>query len=123
HVLGSVEDSFRILENNREFAVFVPIGSNNVRVKLLKNYRERGYQTPSFIHRNTIIDKSVKLGDAVYILPGVIIMPLTTIKDYTMISVGVNISHHTNIEEGCFFSHGSNIGASINIASEAYIGI
>ena len=40
-----------------------------------------------------------------------------------MISVGANISHHTNINDGCFFSFGTNVGASINIKELAYLGI
>ena len=50
-------------------------------------------------------------------------MPLSVIGDYTMISMGVNIAHHTNVGEACFFSQGTNIGASINIKALAYVGI
>ena len=49
-------------------------------------------------------------------------MPLTVIGDYTMISIGVNISHHSKIGMGCFFSYGTNIGASMDIYDLAYIG-
>ena len=50
-------------------------------------------------------------------------MPLTEIGNFSMISMGVNIAHHTLIEPGCFFSQGTNIGASIHIKELAYIGI
>lgn len=103
--------------------VFIPIGNNKVRVDLLKEVSEKGYPTPSFIHPQTIIDSSVLVGKAVYILPSTSIMPLTEIGNYVMISMGVNIAHHNIIGEGCFFSQGSNIGASIKINRLAYCGI
>lgn len=119
-VKGSVKDA---LEHESDCSVFVPIGNNPIRVKILKQFEEKGFDIPSFIHPKTIIHKSVKLGKAVYILPGTNIMPRTFIGDYVMISMGVNIAHHNIIEDGCFFSQGTNIGASINIKELAYVGI
>lgn len=119
-VKGNVQDA---IENETGCAVFVPIGNNNVRVRILKEFERNGYEIPSFIHKDTIIHSSVKIGKAVYILPGTNIMPLTEIGDYTMISMGVNIAHHNVIEEGCFFSQGTNIGASMHIYKLAYVGI
>jgi sugar O-acyltransferase (sialic acid O-acetyltransferase NeuD family) len=103
--------------------VFVPIGDNSVRVSILETLNQNGFNTPSFIHPDTQIHPSVIIGNGVYILPSTSIMPFTTIADYTMISMGVNIAHHVNIEKGCFFSQGSNIGASIEIKEQAYMGI
>jgi sugar O-acyltransferase (sialic acid O-acetyltransferase NeuD family) len=121
-IKGSIKDAIE-KENNADTSVFVPIGNNPVRIKILKEFVLNGFNTPSFIHENTIIHSSVKIGKAVYILPGTCIMPLSVIGDYTMISMGVNIAHHNIIGEGCFFSQGTNIGASINIKDQAYVGI
>lgn len=120
-VLGN--KSFLLKEIDRSHAVFVPIGVNIIRIKLLCEFRNHGYGTPSFIHPDTIIHNSVIIGEAVYILPGTCIMPDTVIGDCVMISMGVNIAHHNSISSGCFFSQGSNIGASINIREQAYFGI
>jgi sugar O-acyltransferase (sialic acid O-acetyltransferase NeuD family) len=124
-------DGIKILGNrnflfekiNKDVSVFVPIGNNHIRFDLLSILNKKGFNTPSFIHPDTIIHESVQLGHAVYILPGTNIMPCTVIKDYVMISIGVNISHHSTIRGGCFFSHGVNIGASIYIEEKAYFGI
>lgn len=122
-VLGDVEFIHEYILQYPGTAIFVPIGNNSVRVKLLRDFNLRGYYLPSFIHPNTIIHKSVKIGKAVYILPAVNIMPCTVLNDYVMVSMGVNIAHHVTIAEGCFFSQGSNIGASINIGEKSYFGI
>lgn len=120
YIKGSIKDA---INNESKCAVFAPIGNNMVRNKILIEFEKNGFEIPSFIHSETSIHPSVKIGKAVYILPSTNIMPLTVIGDYTMISMGVNIAHHNTINEGCFFSQGSNIGASIYIKEKAYIGI
>lgn len=130
-LIGTTLDSLPVLGNssylkknpNKDIAIFVPIGNNAIRVKILENARSLGYATPSFVHKDTQIHDSVKVGQAVYILPSTSIMPFTTIGDNTMISMGVNIAHHVIIENGCFFSQGTNIGASIHLKEQAYCGI
>lgn len=119
-VKGSVQDA---LNNESDCSVFVPIGNNPVRVRILKEFEKSGFEIPSFIHTQTIIHSSVKIGRAVYILPGTNIMPLTEIGDYSMISIGSNIIHHTSLEEGVFVSNGCNVGANILIKKLAYIGM
>lgn len=119
-VRGNVQDA---LFNEKDCAVFVPIGNNNVRVRILKEFERNGYEIPSFIHKDTIIHSSVKIGKAVYILPGTTIMPLTKIDDYVMISVGSNIIHHTHLGKGVFISNGCNVGANITVKENAYIGM
>lgn len=130
-LVGTLVDSFPVLGNtnyleknlDKNIAIFVPIGNNPIRVKILENVRKLGYDTPNFIHNDTQIHESVRIGRAVYILPSTSIMPFTEIGDDTMISMGVNIAHHVTIEPGCFFSQGSNIGASIHLKKQAYCGI
>ena len=119
-VKGNVQDA---IENEAGCAVFVPIGNNKVRVRILKEFERNGFVIPSFIHKDTIIHSSVKIGKAVYVLPGTNIMPLTEIGDYNMISVGSNIIHHTILQEGVFVSNGCNVGANILVKKQAYIGM
>lgn len=109
--------------NDEDLSVFVPIGTNNLRIQILTELNNLGFETPSFIHPQAFVHESVEIGNAVYILPGTYIMPETVIGDKVMISMGVNIAHHNKIAQGCFFSQGSNIGASIEIKEQAYFGI
>lgn len=119
-VKGTVQNA---IENEKDCSVFVPIGSNSIRVNLLKQFEAKGFDVPSFVHPKTNIHESVNVGNAVYILPGTNIMPLSTISNYVMISMGVNIAHHTIVEKGTFISQGVNVGASLTIKSMSFIGI
>jgi len=120
-VLGN--RNFLFQNTNKDVAVFVPIGNNDVRIELLQKLNDLGFYTPSFTHPRSYVHDSVKMGKAIYILPGTNIMPYTVLGDYVMVSMGVNIAHHNTIENGCFFSQGSNVGASIHIQTKAYMSI
>lgn len=122
-VLGNVDQIHDYIAKNPGTAVFVPLGDNKRRVELLTDFDNRGYDIPSFIHHSVFKDRDMKHGKALYILPHTNIMPFTTIGDFCMISMGVNIAHHVNIHDGCFFSQGCNIGASMQIHDKAYCGI
>lgn len=111
------------LEHRDQISVFVPIGNNKVRERILEKARAFSFNTPSFIHPKTCIHGTVIIGQSVYVLPSTNIMPLTKIEDNVMISMGVNIAHHTVIEKGCFISQGVNVGASITIERYAFLGI
>jgi sugar O-acyltransferase (sialic acid O-acetyltransferase NeuD family) len=121
-VLGPVGD-FQVLEGLNIKAVFAPIGNNKVRVALLEKAQTAGYDTPCFIHESAVIHSTVKIGKAVYVLPSSSIMPLTMLGDYVMVSMGVNIAHHTSLDFGCFCAHGSNVGASMNLKAQVFVGI
>jgi len=121
-VLGGVT-LLESLSNRESTSIFCPIGNNTIRINILQHVKDLGYQTPSFIHSDVQIHHTVRLGNCVYILPSTSIMPLTTIEDYVMISMGVNIAHHTRIGKGSFLSQGVNVGASINIGEKSFLGI
>lgn len=120
-VLGSFD--YIVESIDKLVNIFVPIGNNKTRVDLITKLEILGYTLPSFIHKSSQIHQSVKLGKTVYALPGCNIMPFTTVKDYVMISMGVNIAHHTILGEGSFYSQGTNVGANITINSYAFCGI
>src|SRR5690554_2243107 len=81
-VLGDF--NFLLSNISKETNVFIPIGNNKVRVDLLNKVIAAGFKTPNFIHKNTFIHPSVKIGKCVHILPGTQIMPLTEIKDFIL---------------------------------------
>ena len=122
-ILGNIDLIHDFIKDIKDTAIFVPLGDNKIRVSLLKQFMDLGYNLPSYIHKNSHIHESVKIGRAVYVLCGVNIMPFTVIGDFVMISVGVSIAHHTQINEGCFFSMGTTIGASVIIQPRAYFGV
>lgn len=104
--------------------VYCPLGNNRLRIKLLNNARNYGYNTPNFIHPSVIISPDVKIAsEGVYILGNTYIMPHVLIEKDVMISGGANIIHHSILKRGVFISNGVNFGASLIAQECAYIGM
>lgn len=122
-ILGNIRSLCTLKETYGIEAVYCPLGNNKLRVKLLTMARELGYETPNYIHPSVFISPNVTIGKGVYILLGTTIMPYTIIKDFVMISMGVNLAHHNVLDEGVFLSTGCNFGASIHAHKYAYCGI
>ncbi len=116
-VLPDLKDNFGIE------AVYCPLGDNKLRVSILEKAVRLGYDTPNYIHPSVIISNDVFIGKGVYILLGTHIMPYTTIEDFVMISMNVNIAHHSLLCKGSFLSTGVNFGASIVAKRYSYLGI
>lgn len=122
-VLGNYKDLFTLKFKNLIQDVYCPIGNNKIRSEYLSTLKKEGYGIPGFIHHTVSIAPDVNIGEAVYMLPGNIVMPHTNIGNYVMINMDSTIAHHVEIEDGVFISSGVNIGAMINIRKNAYFGM
>lgn len=122
-VLGNFADMPVLKEKYGIEAVYCPIGNNKLRVKILKDALDLGYETPNYIHSSVTLSHDVEIGKGVYILLGTHIMPYVKIEDFVMISMGGNLAHHSLLCEGTFLSTGVNFGAAIIARRYSYIGI
>lgn len=106
------------------YDAYVPLGNVKVRRFVINQFREKGFNLPNYIHPSVKIDKSIELGgQAIYILENTTLMPYVKIENEVMISVGTIISHHTTIKSGVFISFGVNVGASLVLQQNSYLGI
>lgn len=121
-IIGKIKDFDNLVPYQVE-NVYCPLGENILRCEILSTAHKLKFNTPNFFHSSSIISSDSQLGIGVYVLAGTIIMPFVTINDYCMISMGAKIAHHTVIENGVFVSTGVNIGASIHIHENVFLGI
>ncbi len=121
-VLGTTTDLIKYKIMGIE-GIFVPIGNNIARVRILEQAKAIGLATPNFIHPTAIISKDALVGEGVYILAGSIVMPYVDIRNYVMISMGVNVAHHTTLRPGVFLSTGVDMGAGVDVGEYAYVGM
>jgi sugar O-acyltransferase (sialic acid O-acetyltransferase NeuD family) len=121
-VFGKLRD-FNIILDLGVKHVFCPIGENAIRRELLSTAYHNNLEIPNFIHSGSHVSKDAFIGKGIYVLPGAVIMPYTTINDFCMISMGTKIAHHTTLEEGSFVSTGANIGASIHVKENVFFGM
>lgn len=123
-VLGPTDLLPKLRDTYGVDSVYCPLGNNPLRVKFLENARILGYNTPNYIHPTVDVADDVTIAkEGVYILDKSLIMPCVKIDKDVMISVGANIIHHTTLKSGVFISNGVNMGASIVVEENAYVGM
>ena len=122
-ILGGFEDLKSDKFKSQIDQIFCPIGNNKIRVKYLSELFEEGYEIPNFFHKSVIYAKDLMFGKGVYLLPGVIIMPIVELEDFVIVSMGTKVAHHTKLEKGVFVSSGVVVGASILVKKRAFIGV
>lgn len=104
-------------------SVYCPIGNNHVRVRLLTEAKQLGYETPNYFHPLAYVSPDVKLGSGVYALFGTYIMPNATLEDFVMLSMNVGVGHDCVLEKGVFLSSGCNFGGAIRAKQYAFCGM
>ncbi len=120
-VNGSIQ---RIFDSNMQGKNFlVAIGDNPTRRKLMEKIRSEGGVTPTLIHPTSVISKSSRIGEGVYIQPHVVVWTSVCIGNDCIISPNVVIAHHSVLHNGCLSSTSSAIGANIEIGQDAFLGM
>ena len=110
---------------NRNTYFFLGIGDNILRKKIYDEVLNKigKLKWLHLISKDTIIDKSVKIGEGTAIMPGVVINFQTTIKDHCIINTSSSIDHDCFVDSFVNLSPGVNIAGNVNIEKFTKIGI
>ena len=117
--------SFESISHNyppKEYYLFITVGNDNVRERIFKSAKQKGYSLPNFISPNSIIPKNLKLeGENIFIGEGSALQPYVKIKSNTIL-LSAKVGHHSKINENCLLSV-CLIGAEVEIGKNTFIGL
>lgn len=118
NVVGKVDDLPDLLSNNTFCEIFIAIGDNWNRQKVMNRVLEiiPNIDFVSAIHPSVQIGKNVKIGKGVVIMAGAIINSDTDIGDFAIINVKASISHD------CKMFKFSSLGPNVTIGGYVTIG-
>lgn len=110
---------------NRNTYFFLGIGDNNLRKKIHDEViiKIGKLKWLHLICKDTIVDKSVRIGEGTAIMPGVVINYQTIIKDHCIINTSSSIDHDCFVDSFVNLSPGVNIAGNVNIEKFTKIGI
>lgn len=97
--------------------VFVGIGNNKIREKLLMEIKTLGFNIPALIHPSAYISKSSMIGIGTIIEPKAIVNANSIIGEGCIISVGSIIDHDVTIGKCCHINSGGIVKAGATIES------
>ncbi|MDQ0156908.1 acetyltransferase [Robertmurraya andreesenii] len=98
------------------------ISDTSLREKLFTEFKSQGYFFSSVIHPSAIIASTVKLGEGIQILAGVVIQPFVKVDDNTIVNTSATIDHDCYIGKHCHIAPGCILSGSVNIDEGTHIG-
>ena len=98
------------------------IGPNKSRYYISEKLSQLKVKPLDIINKYTNIDRSVKIGRGVQIMPNVVINSFCEIGDFCIINTSATIDHDCLIGDGVHIMGGASIAGNVKIGSYATIG-
>lgn len=120
-IAGRVED---FLENPRQYdGVFVAVGDNLLREKIMKRIIKAGIPIVSIYHPSSVISQFSVIGKGSLVLANSVINPFCNIGDGVIINTSAVVEHDCLIEDFVHISPTVSVGGTVTIRKGSWIGI
>ena len=119
-VIGKSGDASSYVEDSD---VFVAIGNNATREKIITQLESVGAELPLLIHPHAVIGEQVELSAGTVVMAGVVINSSTRIGKGCIINTGSTIDHDNLIEDYVHISPGVNTAGTVTVGCGTWLGI
>ncbi|MDD4780993.1 MAG: acetyltransferase [Tissierellia bacterium] len=119
-VIGKSNDAFTYIN---DYDIFVAIGNNKTREKILTQLEMAGANIPTLIHPSAIIGEKVEVGIGTVVMAGVIINCCSTIGEGCIVNTGAVIDHDNVIEDYVHISPGTRLAGTVKVGQGSWLGI
>jgi UDP-perosamine 4-acetyltransferase len=121
-ILGSDNVLPAMLANGAKKA-FVAIGDNHLRLRLLAEVLEMGFELINAVSPNAMVSPSATLGRGIAIMAGAIINASVEIGDGAIINTNAGVDHDCRIGRGAHIGPGSTLAGNVEIGCESFLGV
>lgn len=122
--IGCDEDLPQLFNAGYKYA-FVTVGSignPNLRIKLLSQLNEIGFEIPTIIDPTAIVSRHVNIGKGVYVGKNAVINSGTVINQGAIINSGAIIEHDCKVGEFVHVASGAVLCGEVQIGNNTHIG-
>ncbi len=119
-VIGTVDEMSSYYPEYSD--IFIALGNNKLRRKLLMQAKEIGYSCPSLISPDSYISRFAHIGEGTVVFPHSVIEANANIGNGCIISSNVTINHDAEIEDYCLIYCSTVIRPNTHIGSLSVIG-
>ena len=120
-ILGTDSVLPAMLANGTKKA-FVAIGDNHLRLRLLAQVSEMGFEVINAVSPNAVVSPSATLGRGIAIMAGAIINASAKIGDGAIINTNAGVDHDCRIGNGAHIGPGSALAGNVEIGCESFLG-
>ncbi len=119
-IIGNINSVFQYC---KDFDIFVGIGNQATRKKLMEELMGVGAHLPTLIHPNSVIGRDVEIGMGTVIMPGVVINCCTRMGIGCIINTGSTVDHDNVIGDYVHISPGVHTAGKVTIGNNTWLGI
>jgi UDP-perosamine 4-acetyltransferase len=101
---------------------FVAIGDNQLRLRLLAQVSEMGFELVNVISPNAVVSPSAILGRGIAIMAGAVINASARIGNGAVINTNASVDHDCCIADGVHIGPGSALAGNVNVGPESILG-
>jgi UDP-perosamine 4-acetyltransferase len=101
---------------------FVAIGDNHVRLRLLAQVSEAGFELINAVSPDAVVSHTAALGLGIAIMAGAIINASAEIGDGAIINTNAAVDHDCRIGSGAHIGPGSALAGNVEIGRESFLG-
>ena len=125
NVIGTDEDLESFYEKGIHSAL-ITVGSikdNKKRFELFNMVRQLGYEFPTIISTDAVVDNAVTMGEGTVVMPGCVINVDSSVGKNCIINTGVIVEHDCKIGDHCHIAPGVHISGGVEIGDLSFVGI
>ena len=108
--------------NPSDYLLFAPVTDNNLREKVYREGKSKGYNFFSYISPKCT-NYALSIGENCFILEDNTLQPFTSIGNNVIMWSGNHIGHHSNIEANVFISSHVVISGFVNVGMNSFLGV
>lgn len=110
-------------ERHHFFAANVYTQSNQLRTRLYRLAKEKGYAPASFISPHAFVWRNVEIGEHCFIFENNVVQPFVKIGSNVVMWSGNHIGHHSRIKDNCFLASHVVISGFCEVGEYCFMGV
>lgn len=117
-----IDKSVNAFRYAKDYDIFVAIGNNIMREKIIGELMAAGANVPILIHPSATLGKEVEVEVGTVIMAGVVINCCTKIGKGCIINTGATIDHDNVIDDYVHISPGAHLAGAVKVGKNTWIG-
>lgn len=124
-IIGKEEDILKWCKEYEQLHLFIAIGDNFIRNKIVVKIASMGISLPYaiLIHPSAQIGKGVEVGKGVAIMAGSVINSSTFLGDFSIINTKSSVDHDCKISEYASIAPGATLGGGVSVGQLGVVSI